>query len=232
MTELITDPDDEWKKAEETVYQDYEAFLEALDRFLNALTESKALNYLTAASGPYFGRSSTWQQNYVGLLSFSQVGEYVESPLPLNDATQFAITSLQNENPKVRYAALHYIGQVADNLNPSFSETHGSVILPKLIGMFNDSVPRVQSHVFACLTNFVEYAPGNLVAQYIEKIIDPCIKLIDQGPKMTKENALAALSALAESAKKEFIPYWEKVHNVVFDLLCSLTDEGERQLRG
>lgn len=58
--------------------------------------------------------------------------------------------------PKIRYAALHCIGQISEDMSEEFQENFHESVLPALIAMLDDSVPRVQAHTCAALTNFLE----------------------------------------------------------------------------
>lgn len=60
-----------------------------------------------------------------------------------------------NENPMLRYASCHAIGQISDDMKPKFQETYGQFIYPKLVALLQDPIPRVISHSAACLTNFL-----------------------------------------------------------------------------
>ena len=63
---------------------------------------------------------------------------------------------MQHPNPKIRYAALHCLGQIADDMTEEFQENFHESVLPALVAMLNDPVPRVQAHACAALTNFFE----------------------------------------------------------------------------
>lgn len=63
---------------------------------------------------------------------------------------------LHNQNPMLRYAACHAIGQISDDMQPKFQDAYGDVLYPKLIGLLQDEVPRVVAHAAAALTNFLE----------------------------------------------------------------------------
>ena len=60
-----------------------------------------------------------------------------------------------NDNPMLRYAACHAIGQISDDMQPKFQEIYGDNIYPKLVALLQDPIPRVVSHSAACLTNFL-----------------------------------------------------------------------------
>ncbi len=63
---------------------------------------------------------------------------------------------LRHDNPMLRYSACHAIGQISDDMQPKFQDRFGDDILPELINLLQDPVPRVHAHSAACLTNFLE----------------------------------------------------------------------------
>ena len=85
----------------------------------------------------------------------SQISEDI-SINKLQNFIGIIINSSANEHPKVRFATAHCIGQLADDLKPSFQEKYFDDLFPIITEGLNDSVERCASHWFACLTNFFE----------------------------------------------------------------------------
>lgn len=63
---------------------------------------------------------------------------------------------MKDSNPMLRYSSCHAIGQISDDMQPKFQEVYGAIVLPELVNLLGDSVPRVVSHSAAALTNFLE----------------------------------------------------------------------------
>ncbi len=68
---------------------------------------------------------------------------------------QMILGFMRDSNPMLRYASCHAIGQISDDMQPKFQEVYGNAVLPELINLLNDTVPRVVSHSAAALTNFL-----------------------------------------------------------------------------
>ena len=67
------------------------------------------------------------------------------------------VSFFKHENPMMRYASCHAIGQISDDMQPRFQQKYGDDIFPQLLALLqNDPVPRVVSHSAAALTNFLE----------------------------------------------------------------------------
>jgi len=59
-----------------------------------------------------------------------------------------------NNHPKVRFAAIQALGQISNDLNPSFQFEYLNEVIPMILDGMKEPVERVRSHWFACITNF------------------------------------------------------------------------------
>lgn len=113
-----------------------------------------------------------------------------------------------------------------------FQEKFHAQVLPALILMLDDSVPRVQAHACAALTNFLEGTSEQIVIQYIQVIMQKLCALIQNGISIIKENAVTALASLAEGAKQEFAPYFEECLKFLLSFLAQFNEPAYKQFRG
>ena len=60
---------------------------------------------------------------------------------------------LGHSHAKVKYAALQLLGQFSNDNKPQFQEKYFDTLVPKLIQVLHDPIPRVVSHDLACITN-------------------------------------------------------------------------------
>lgn len=81
------------------------------------------------------------------------------------------ISHLKHENPKVRHASAHAIGQLADDMPNDFQKRYNETVIPGLIGLMHDEVPRVAAHSCAALTNFFEHATADMVRPVADSIL-------------------------------------------------------------
>ena len=58
-------------------------------------------------------------------MAFSQVGEYINDIQNISAMVPVVVQHLQHQNSKIRYAALHCIGQISDDMTEEFQETYG-----------------------------------------------------------------------------------------------------------
>ena len=109
---------------------------------------------------------------------------------------------LRHENPMMRYAACHAIGQISDDMQPRFQNKYGNDVYPELINLLqNDPVPRVVSHSAAALTNFLEGMKFEQIAGQFELMVGLLLHHAFSGISLLQESALSALSSTVEIAK-------------------------------
>ena len=177
-------------------------------------------------------KMNNWRYRYSALMGLSQVGEYISDVQEMNHVVDFTLNFFKDENPKVRYAALHCIGQFSDDAKIIFQERYTEKVLPNLIKMFSDPISRVVSHVLAAMTNFLDGCTKGSVSNYITEVLEPCIGFLENGISLVKEGAMSTIATLAEATQKDFIPYWERTAQVVFQILKNSTDKKYKQIRG
>ena len=74
---------------------------------------------------------------------------------------------LGDNNPMLRYAACHAIGQISDDLSPHYQKLYGSQSFIKLAGLLKDPVPRVVAHAASAMTNLLEEMEYNEIKDYM-----------------------------------------------------------------
>ena len=127
------------------------------------------------------------------------------------------MTFLKHENPMMRYAACHAIGQISDDMQPRFQQKYGNDVFPELILLLqNDPVPRVVSHSAAALTNFLEGMKFEQVAGQFELMVTLLLHHAFNGISLLQESALSAISSAVEIAKEKFEPYLQKSLEILF----------------
>ena len=61
-----------------------------------------------------------WRYKHAGIMAFSQVGEYVDDPKKIGVMVPVVLSACQHQNPMIRYAGLHCIGQLSDDMPEEF----------------------------------------------------------------------------------------------------------------
>ena len=119
------------------------------------------------------------------------------------------VEHIKHRNPKVRYAALHVIGQFADDMAVKFQEVFHDQVFPALVAALDDPVPRVAAHACAALTNFCEYANPTVLMPHVKGVCEKLCHLIQNGVIFVKENAVTCLSEIADRIETKFENYFK-----------------------
>ena len=147
-------------------------------------------------------QNNDWRYKYTAIMALSQIGEYIEDVEKISSVLQMIMGFLKHENPMMRYAACHAIGQISDDMQPRFQQKYGNDVFPELLFiMQNDQVPRVVSHSAAALTNFLEGMKFEQVAGQFDLLISLLLQHSINGMSLTQESALSAISSTVEIAK-------------------------------
>lgn len=175
MIDIDEDVDESWMRPKEGFKVEEEEEEEdsvhfgkiQVDRLVSCVGEEIMLPLLYQLVQTTLSNNDDWRFKNAGLMALSQVGEYIDDIQKITPMIPVVVQHLVHPNPKIRYAALHCIGQIADDMTEDFQENFHESVLPALIQMLDDPVPRVQAHACAALTNFLEGTPEEIAAQYI-----------------------------------------------------------------
>lgn len=108
---------------------------------------------------------------------------------------------------------MHCIGQFAIDLAPSFTEYYSGEVFKPIANKLLDSVPRVQAHACASLSNLLESMPQEELKPYIKELVDNLVLMIRTGIPLIKEDAVICLSTVAESSFLDFCPFYAETIN-------------------
>ena len=164
-------------------------------------------------------------------MAFSQVGEYIENISDISAMVPVVLAHLSHENPKVRFAALHCIGQISDDMTEDFQETYGADVLPAMIKNLEDPVPRVSAHCCSAITNFMDGAKEDLVMPHFADLSAKLGKLMQDGISIQKENSVTAFASSAVAIKEKFDQYFGETLDLLLKCLDSNPQPAYKQYR-
>lgn len=151
MIDIDQDFDDDWAnpkpgfKLKDEQEDDSVIFaLECINRIFHAGGEEIVLGPVSILIENLLANEDDWRFKNAGLHILSQIGEFVDDVelLKGNIITQ-CISHLNHPHPKVRYATLHMIGQLANDLKEKFTEAFHEVLVPNIVPLLNDPIVRV-----------------------------------------------------------------------------------------
>lgn len=202
-----------------------------IDKIISAVGDATTLPILGTIVTNTVANTEDWRYKNAGLMAFSQVGEYLDDVQKLAAMLPIVVENLQNQCPKVRYASLHCIGQLSDDMSEEFQEAFGKDVLPALIQVLADQVPRVSAHACSAITNFMDGAAPDLVEQHMNALSQQLGALINGGISIQKENAVTALASSIVAIKEKFDAHFNETMALLFTQLESNPGPDYRQLR-
>ncbi|GKD11916.1 importin subunit beta-3-like protein isoform X1, partial [Tanacetum coccineum] len=88
-----------------------------------------------------------WQKHHAALIALAQIAEGCSKVMikNLEQVVSMVLNSFQDPHPRVRWAAINAIGQLATDLGPDLQVQFHQRVLPALAGAMDDfNNPRVQ----------------------------------------------------------------------------------------
>ncbi|EAR88916.3 importin protein (macronuclear) [Tetrahymena thermophila SB210] len=240
MIEIDEEITDEWKKPAEGFNEDIEEDadfettrfgMNAIDRIIDSVGDAETLPILSATVEKLL-QHNDWRYNFSAIMALSQVGEYIDDVATVQPIVDTVLKFLNNENPMLRYAVFHAIGQISDDMKPDFQVKYKDNIMPILLKYLDDPVPRVVSHAAAALTNFVEGFSDDDITPYLQQTLQKLFTLVNTGCSIVKENCMTAIASTAESAKAKFHDYFNECIPILFNVFETYTSKEYKQLRG
>ena len=126
MIDIDEDIDADWIRPKEGFSgededEDNVAFgKQAVDRLVAGVGDEKMLPLIGVLVQNTIANDTDWRYKHAGIMAFSQVGEYVDEVDKIRAMVPVIVQHVQHPNPKIRYAALHCIGQLADDMPGDF----------------------------------------------------------------------------------------------------------------
>jgi len=110
----------------------------AVDRLIAGVGDVHMLPLIATLVQNTIANETDWRYKHAGIMAFSQVGEYVDEVDKIRPMMPIIFQHLQHENPKIRYAALHCVGQLADDMPGDFQKTFHAEAMPAMIAGLDD----------------------------------------------------------------------------------------------
>ncbi|CAD6187749.1 unnamed protein product [Caenorhabditis auriculariae] len=214
----------------------------SLDRIACSLHGKAVLPTILQIVERYLG-SADWKMRHAGLRAFSTVGEgckrTMEPQIEIFVAHIAKFTS--DEHPRVRYSACNALGLMSSDFCPTLQKKcHKDVIASLLKCMEDTACARVCAHACSSISNFCEGCPKTIIAPYLsflleglEKALEASLKqLSDKKCKLIVENAVQAISSVAESAKDYLKDHYARLMTSLIYILQHSDVEDLKELRG
>ena len=91
-----------------------------IDKIISAVGDTICLPLMSQIVTNTIANEADWRYKNASLMAFSQVGEYINDIQNISKMVPIVVEHLQHQCPKIRYAALHCIGQISDDMTEEF----------------------------------------------------------------------------------------------------------------
>jgi hypothetical protein len=153
------DDDEEWEASEEwqTMDGNYEVGEEAIDRLACTIGPKRTLPVAFELMSQYMSHHSDWRYPHASLIALTQLVECMpNTQQQIQMVVDQVLTFMSNAHPRVRYAAVHAVGQISSDFGPTFQNMYHAAVIPALVQCFDDPSSRVQCHAACALINFID----------------------------------------------------------------------------
>ncbi|GLJ16157.1 hypothetical protein SUGI_0269600 [Cryptomeria japonica] len=211
----------------------YEVGLECLDRLANSLGGNTIVPVASELLPSYIS-DNDWRKRHAALITLAQIAEGCDKAMSKNlePIVNMVLNSFRDPHPRVRWASINALGQLATDLNPDLQEQFHQQVILALVGAMGDiQNPRVQAHAAAAVLNFCEGCTPEILTPYLDGIVANLLVLLQNGKHMVQEGALTALASVADCAQSSFQVYYDTVMPYLKTILLNATDKSNRMLR-
>lgn len=234
MLDIEEDPDwaDTPEDHDESELTNYDVGLEALDRLAIALG-GEIVQPVAFSIIPRYLNEGDWKEKHAGLMAISQTAEgcVLQYEQHLGEIVSMVLGMFHDEQPRVRFAAIHCIAQLSTDFSPSFQAVFHSQVVPAIINAMDDTIPKVQAHAATAIVNFVEPCQNEFIGPYLDSLLSKLIVLLKAGKHFVQEQALSAISAVASASEGLFAEYYVHIMPLLMDILNSALHKQQRLLR-
>eukprot|EP00184_Porphyridium_aerugineum_P000216 CAMPEP_0184696160 /NCGR_PEP_ID=MMETSP0313-20130426/3546_1 /TAXON_ID=2792 /ORGANISM="Porphyridium aerugineum, Strain SAG 1380-2" /LENGTH=1101 /DNA_ID=CAMNT_0027154733 /DNA_START=266 /DNA_END=3571 /DNA_ORIENTATION=- len=217
-------------------YSNFDAGQESLDRLAISLGGKLVLPVVFTIIPQFLANEPSWVHRHAGLLAISQIGEGCERQIEnqLGSVIQMALQRFVDPHPRVRWAAINCIGQMCTDFGPRIQREFHAQIVPALIHVMDDTAnARVQSHAAAAVINFCDEATPEIIGPYMEQLLGKLHQLFHSNRRITQEQAVTAVAAVADAGGANFAPYYDTFMPLLKKVLTISAGRTElRRLRG
>jgi hypothetical protein len=120
----------------------------AIDRLAQAIKGAKIGPLVTPLISSFVIKED-WKFRHAALFALGQVGEELKfEQIPFGDITNY----VRDPHPRVRYAALHCLGQLASDFSPRVQQLHHKLLIPACLRPLGDEV-----HTFRLLVECLQH---------------------------------------------------------------------------
>lgn len=210
----------------------YSAGDQSMDR-VAAVVEMEALGPILFPLIGQYASQAPWQAKHASLAAIKQSVEYLEEKSHVDDMAKLLLQHVEHQHPRVRFMALHAIGQMANDQKPKFQEAWHGTFMPVFAKMMDDTVSRVAAMALSAFVAFTEPLDTTLMAGYARGFMEKLVaKLQSTQHRGVREECITSIAVIAGVIGKDFSLYYDGIMPLLKQFVMQLTGEKENRLRG
>lgn len=190
-----------------TIGEDNVRFVHSvIDRINSAINPDKFISILSDVITSLFSKDNN-QCKYVGLISLSQVICYSDSMESVENIIPFVFSMIKHSAPKVRFAALNCVDELATSFQNEFQNKYCSQIIPLILeALSSETIARVQCECVTSLISIIAYSPENdIFMPFIQNCIETLMKVFQKEDtyNLTKKEILICIAEIVNKINED-----------------------------
>ncbi|XP_050375567.1 uncharacterized protein LOC126793165 [Argentina anserina] len=141
----------------------------------------------------------------------------------LDPVLHVVLGALRDPEEMVRGAASFALGQFAEHLQPEIV-SHYESVLPCILNALEDASNDVTEKSYYALAAFCENM-GEEILPFLDPLMGKLLGAIHNSPRNLQETCMSAIGSVATAAEQAFVPYAEKVLELIKNFMVLTNDE-------
>ncbi|CAE7672178.1 sal3, partial [Symbiodinium pilosum] len=180
----------------------------------------------------HFAAQESWQAKHAALAAVKQTVEYVEEE-HVDEMAKLLLGHVDHPHPRVRFTALHGLGQLANDQSPHFQEKSHQQVMPVLTRKMDDQVDRVAAMAMSAFVSFGEELDNSLMHGYARPLMEKLVmKLQGSQHRGVREEAITSIAVIAGVMEQDFVQYYDSIMPMLKQFVMTATSKKENRLRG
>ncbi|KAL5759113.1 hypothetical protein ACOSQ2_017951 [Xanthoceras sorbifolium] len=144
----------------------------------------------------------------------------------LEPILHIVLGALRDPEQMVRGAASFALGQFAEHLQPEIV-SHYESVLPCILNAIEDVSDEVKEKSYYALAAFCENM-GEEILPFLDPLMGKLLAALQNSPRKLQETCMSAIGSVAAAAEQAFIPYAERVLELLKNFMVLTNDEDLR----
>ncbi|XP_057977862.1 uncharacterized protein LOC131164584 isoform X2 [Malania oleifera] len=144
----------------------------------------------------------------------------------LEPVLHVVLGALRDPEQMVRGAASFALGQFAEHLQPEIV-AHYESVLPCILNALEDASDEVKEKSYYALAAFCENM-GEEILPFLDSLMGKLLAALQNSPRNLQETCMSAIGSVAAAAEQAFVPYAERVLELMKIFMVLTKDEDLR----